>query len=102
MKSINLQFIHKLKRKWKLESSLQVVLILCVFALSGTTVVWLKSIIFDYLGVNNSTSILSKIGLYIIIVLPLYQLLLIGYGFLLGQQKFFLNKVKRLQLAFKK
>jgi fructose-specific phosphotransferase system IIC component len=94
MKLKKLVFLNRLKRKWKLENLFQVILVLCVFALTGTTVVLLKSFIFGYIGIDNSTSIPSKIVLYIIFVIPLYQILLIGFAFLLGQQKFFLWKMK--------
>jgi len=83
-----------LQEKWKLKSLLQVIAILCVFSLSGSTVVLLRPLFFELVGVGNNTSLIVKISLYILFIFPAYQLLLLGYGWIFGQQRFFLKKIK--------
>jgi len=88
-------FLEKLKSKWGLESMLQVILILIVFALTGSSVVFLKPLVFKIIGFEDITGWRGTV-LYLLLIFPLYQILLIGYGFLFGQFKFFWDKEKKL------
>jgi len=73
----------------------QVVLVIIVFAFTGMTVVWARPIIFKVLGIENSSGWLKTIS-YLVLVFPLYQVLLLAYGFIFGQFKFFWEKEKKL------
>jgi hypothetical protein len=88
-------FLERMKQKWGLNSILQVVLILIVFAITGTTVVWARPIIFNVLGIEHSSGWVKTVS-YLVLVFPLYQVLLLGYGFVLGQFSFFWEKEKKL------
>ncbi len=88
-------FLERMKQKWGLNSILQVVLILIVFAVTGTTVVWARPIIFNVLGIEHSSGWVKTVS-YLVLVFPLYQVLLLGYGFVLGQFSFFWEKEKKL------
>jgi len=88
-------FLQKLQDKWQLQSLLQVVLVLTAFALTGTTVLWIKKPLFDLLGISMEKGGFWKTVLYLIFVLPLYQLILLAWGFLLGQFSFFWEKEKQ-------
>lgn len=81
--------IDKLKKRWGVNSPVQVIIILIVFALTGMTAVYIKKPIFHYLGAENIQSTALYVLLYIITVLPAYQVLLLFYGFIFGQFKFF-------------
>ncbi|WP_228527659.1 DUF6787 family protein [Pararhodonellum marinum] len=87
-------FLQKLRSKWQLKSIWQVVLVLLVFALTGFTVLFIKKPLFDFLGISLEKGGFWKTVLYLIFVLPLYQLILLFYGFLLGQFHFFWEKEK--------
>jgi CBS domain containing-hemolysin-like protein len=89
-------FLEKLKQKWGLNNLLQVILILIVFALTGTTIVLIKPYIFTLLGIQRGEATILQNILYLIFVLPLYQTLLLIYGFLFGQFKFFWEKEKQI------
>ena len=91
-------FLERMKAKWGLNSVLQVVLILIVFALTGMTVVWARPIIFKLLGIENAGGWLKTIS-YLVLVFPLYQCLLLFYGFVFGQFSFFWEKEKKLVKA---
>lgn len=94
-------FLERMKQKWGLTSLLQVILILIVFALTGTTVVWIRPIIFKLLGIEDASGWLKTIS-YLILVFPLYQVLLLIYGFIFGQFSFFWEKEKKLAKAVQK
>ncbi|HLT07277.1 MAG TPA: DUF6787 family protein [Cyclobacteriaceae bacterium] len=88
-------FLAKLQSKWKLKSIWQVVLVLVVFACTGTTVLLIKEPIFSLLGVDMEKGGFWKTVLYLLLVLPLYQAFLLIYGFLFGQFHFFWEKEKQ-------
>jgi hypothetical protein len=88
-------FLERMKQKWGLTSIFQVVLILIVFALTGMTVVWIRPIIFHVLGIDHANGWI-KTACYLILVFPLYQVLLLVYGFIFGQFSFFWEKEKKL------
>ena len=88
-------FLHRLQTKWKLNSLLQVVLILIVFALTGFTILFIKKPIFDFLGVSMEKGGFWKTVLYLLLVLPLYQIILLMWGFVFGQFSFFWEKEKQ-------
>ncbi|GGZ18963.1 hypothetical protein GCM10007049_09090 [Echinicola pacifica] len=88
-------FFHRLQEKWKLNSLWQVFLVLLAFACTGLTVLYIKQPIFDLLGVDMSTGGFWKTFLYLLLVLPLYQAMLLFYGFVFGQFHFFWDKEKK-------
>lgn len=91
-----MSLLLRLKNKWGLASILQVVAVLVVFSLAGSSVVFLRKSLFSLLGFNSNTSLITKTVTYIIFVFPAYQLLLLIYGFLLGQFRFFWEKEKKI------
>jgi hypothetical protein len=88
-------FLEKLKIKWQLKSLWQVILILVVFACTGFTILFIKQPIFDFFGLDNTKGSFFKTVLYLLLVLPLYQLFLLIYGFIFGQFSFFWEKEKQ-------
>jgi hypothetical protein len=88
--------IDKIKQKWGLKSDFQFFIINLVFALAGMSVVFVRKPIFHLLHITDHTSIWIKIGVYIPIFFPTYQINLLIYGFLFGQFAFFWDKEKRL------
>ncbi|WP_158855788.1 DUF6787 family protein [Lunatibacter salilacus] len=88
-------WLQKLQYKWKLKSIWQVILVLIVFACTGMTVLYIKKPIFALLGVDMSTGGFYKTVLYLLLVLPLYQVFLLIYGFIFGQFSFFWEKEKQ-------
>ncbi|WP_246032603.1 DUF6787 family protein [Roseivirga ehrenbergii] len=84
----NTQFLEKMKERWNLNSLIQVVLVLIVFSLTGTSVVFLKPYVFQLFGIESLTGI-KGVFLYLLLIPPLYQILLLFYGTLLGQFSFF-------------
>lgn len=77
------------KRRWKIEKDWQVAVILSVFALTGTTTMYVNRWFDALLGLDENRSFWVKLVVFLIIVLPVYNILLMVYGTLLGQYKFF-------------
>ena len=89
-------WLGKMQAKWGLDSTRQVLLVLVVFTLSGSSVVWLRKGLFHLLGYDETTPMSLKTITYIIFIFPTYQSLLLLYGFLLGQFSFFWEKEKKM------
>ena len=87
--------IKKLGERWGVDSAWQVVAILIVFACTGFSVLYLKKPIFALAGITTETSAWIRVPFYILTILPAYQVLLLFYGFLFGQFRFFWEFEKR-------
>lgn len=87
---------NRLKIKWNIESNWQVFLIILVFTLAGPTVVFIKDWYFHLLAFDENTATITKTIAYLLFIFPAYQVLLLFYGFLLGQFHFFWEKEKAL------
>ena len=87
--------IDKLKKKWGIPRTIDIILILIVFSLAGMSIVYVRVPVFEVLGIGD-THFAIKTIVYILIVFPAYQLFLLFYGLLLGQFRFFWDKEKRM------
>jgi hypothetical protein len=90
-------FLQRLQSKWQLKSLTQVLLVLLVFACTGTTVLLIKNPLLAFFGIERGgdQGVLNTL-LYLLLVLPLYQVMLLIYGFIFGQFRFFWEKEKQL------
>ena len=95
-----MNWIEKLKNKWNIKSSRQFVIILVVFALTGTTVVLIKRPIVAFFAENGTRTTTFNV-IYFICILPLYNLILLFYGSLLCQFYFFWAYEKKMIRRFK-
>jgi hypothetical protein len=89
-------FLQKLQDKWKLKSLFQVIMVLIVFSLTGMTVVLVRPLVFNWFGFTELTPFWLKTITYILLIFPMYQILILVYGALLGQFSFFWEKEKKL------
>ena len=85
-------WIERLRKRWQLRSAWQVIIVLLVFACTGFTVMFLKKPILQLLETDDTSS--ASIAYYLLI-LPLYNLILLAYGFVFGQFQFFWEFEKR-------
>lgn len=78
------------KERWKIKSNWQLVVIFIVFAITGSSAAYFSEPILGLIGINKETiSGWIYYPLYIILIFPVYQVLLVSYGFLFGQYQFF-------------
>lgn len=94
--------MEKLKTRWGIKTNLEVVLILIVFALTGSSSVKVAKPLLDGLGFTRELftegwffSVLYW-TLRIVIIFPIYQVLLVFFGWLFGQFQFFWNFEKKM------
>lgn len=88
--------MKKLMKRWGLTSNWQVVVIFIVFAITGSTAAKMAGPITETLGITTE---LGK-GIYwtirILIIFPVYQVLLVFFGWLFGEFTFFWNFEKKM------
>lgn len=86
-------WLQKLQDRWDVSAG-RVIIILVVFALTGFTVMFLKKPVVAFFTGDGEQPLLFTI-LYYILILPVYNVILLIYGFLLGQFEFFWEFEKR-------
>ncbi|MCC5931905.1 MAG: hypothetical protein JJU28_21860 [Cyclobacteriaceae bacterium] len=91
-----MSYLHRLRIKWGVSSMYQVIVIMLVFAITGFTIIFLKDVYFKLLGFDQNTPVWIKTFIYLLLVFPSYQLLILGYGALFGQFDFFWSKEKKM------
>lgn len=89
-----MKWFEKLKYKWKLTGT-QLVIVLLVFACTGTTVLLLKHPVLNLLIPGGYNEWWHSV-VYYILILPIYNIVLLFYGFLFGQFSFFWEFEKRM------
>jgi len=87
-----LSLIDRLKKRWNLNSTTQVLVVLLVFACTGTSVVLLRRWLVGNFEWANSRWFTYS---YYWLILPFYNLMLLGWGFIFGQFAFFWEFEKR-------
>jgi len=95
-------WIDRLKRKWGITSTWQVIAILIAFSLAGSSVTRIRRIFWPMLGFSTDTSMWIQVPTYIALIFPTYQVMLLVFGTLLGQFKFFWEKEKAMGRFFLK
>jgi hypothetical protein len=89
--------MKRLKEKWGIESNTQLTVIFIVFAITGSCAAKLAEPLTEFLGFPPET---TSGWLYwtvrIFSVFPLYQVLLIFFGTIFGQFKFFWEFEKKM------
>lgn len=87
--------MNKFKAKWNINSDWQLLIILIVFSITGSAAMVVRKFVFGWIGITPDTSLWIKVPLYILILFPAYQILLIVIGSLLGQFNFFYSFQKK-------
>jgi hypothetical protein len=89
------KWIERLQVKWKLPSIWQVIIVLLVFTCTGFTVMFMKEPLLELLAGREGKTPLASV-LYYLFIFPIYNVLLLGYGFIFGQFSFFWEFEKRM------
>lgn len=89
--------MKKLKQRWGIKSNWQLAVIFLVFAITGSTAAKLASPLCGFIGINSEDHHwLIYWPVRILIILPIYQVLLLLFGWLFGQFRFFWNFEKKM------
>lgn len=79
----------KLKDRWKVDNSTDVIIILVVFACTGFSVLYVKKLFFGWAGIDWQTPAWIRLCATLFVILPLYQVILLGWGWVFGKFNFF-------------
>jgi formyltetrahydrofolate-dependent phosphoribosylglycinamide formyltransferase len=90
----------QLKRKWQV-STKQFILIICVFAITGTITAYLSRTISSWAGFDETTWWVWKVLLSLIVLIFGYQVIILLVGYLFGQFAFFWNYEKKILTAMR-
>lgn len=97
--------MKKLKERWGITSTIQIIIILLVFSITGSLSLKLSGVALEFLGIDKATMTpwlywpLSVLTTFI-----LYQLLLVSIGTIFGQHQFFWAMEKKMlsRIGFKR
>lgn len=89
--------MQRLKARWGIHSNFQLVIIMVVFAVTGSSAAKLASPLTTFLGITiESTSAWIYWPVRVFLIFPIYQVLLVFFGFIFGQFRFFWNFEKKM------
>jgi hypothetical protein len=88
--------MKKLKERWGITTIYQLLLIIVVFAINGSLSARISSYLMTFIGINDDNTHWFIYYLLLVLVLPIYPFLLMGFGYLFGQSKFFFPFGKRM------
>ncbi|MDR5590125.1 DUF6787 family protein [Christiangramia sediminicola] len=97
--------MKKLKDRWEIDSNWQLFIILLVFAITGSSAAKLASPVCELVGITQQNSHWSIYWLFrILLIFPIYQVLLVSFGWIFGQFQFFWSFEKKMlsRLGFAK
>lgn len=94
--------MNRLKQRWGITSNLQLAVILIVFAITGSSSVYVARPVLAWIGLQPGGLTEAWWGdwlywtLRILVLFPIYQVLLIAIGWVFGQFGFFWNFEKKM------
>ena len=94
--------MKRFKKRWGITSNLQIVIICIVFAITGSASVWVAKPFLHWIGLDSLLSEEQWWGpwvywtLRLLLIFPFYQVLLVCFGWLFGQFRFFWNFEKKM------
>ena len=97
--------MSNLKERWGITSNWQIFIILFVFSITGSSSLFVAKPIIKFIGItkeNLNTTVYWI--LYVLISFIFYQIMLVFFGWLFGQFKFFWNMEKKMlsRMGFKR
>jgi len=96
-----LYLFKKLENKWVVDYKWEMIRIFIVFAVTGSSSVFIGRPIIKFLGITKENlNIIIYWALYIVIGLIFYQILLVTFGWLFGQFQFFWSFEKKMLRRF--
>ena len=87
--------LKKLKERWGITSNFQIVIIFIVFGITGTVSAYISGPLTDFIIGESDIYWLIKLLIRILILTPIYQVLLLLFGYIFFQYRFFYNFVKK-------
>lgn len=94
--------MQKLKARWGIDSNFQLIIIFIVFAITGSSSVYVAKPFLDWIGFDRESfpdafwSPYAYWFLRLVLIFPFYQVLLLAFGWLFGQFNFFWEMEKKI------
>jgi hypothetical protein len=88
--------MKKLKERWNIKSNWQLFVIFLVFGITGSTAAKFAAPTTDLVGITREMGWFIYWPTRILIIFPLYQILLVFFGWLFGEFHFFWNFEKKM------
>ena len=88
--------MENLKKRWGITSNFQLVIIFVVFAITGSASAWLSKPVCNLIGINKEDLGLWFTPVRLLVIFPLYPFVLMFFGYLFGQSKFFFPFSKKM------
>lgn len=87
----------KLKERWGISSNWEIIVILLVFAVTGSTASYLGKPVLNYLEITpEAFSTFGYWTIRIVLLFIMYQFMLVFFGWLFGQYAFFWSFEKKM------
>ena len=87
--------MKKLKERWGITSNFQIVIIFIVFGITGSVSAYISGPLTSIIIGESELHWLIKLLIRIIVLTPIYQVLLLLFGYIFFQYRFFYNFVKK-------
>ena len=97
------EWYEKFKVRWEITSNRQAIIIFIVFGITGSVASKLAQPLTEFIGLNqdgNDWYIYWPVRIFLIF--PIYQVLLIFFGSVFGQFKFFWSFEKKMMSRFQR
>ena len=87
--------LENLKKRWRINTNLQLIKIIIVFGITGSLAAWLSKPLISFLNIVDEGTFLGWI-FRLIIIFPIYQIILIIVAALFGEFKWFWSFLKKM------
>lgn len=94
-----MRWIKKLQAMWALKSLWQVIIVLVVFACTGFTILFIRAPLINFFTGGGEKEWWMTV-IYVLMILPIYNVVLLCYGFLFGQFAFFWKYEQKMLRRF--
>jgi hypothetical protein len=88
--------LKKLKKRWNIQTNRQLFIIFLVFAITGSSAAKLAAPLTDFFEIKKEMGWYVYWPFRIVIILPIYQVLLVFFGWVFGEFQFFWNFEKKM------
>ena len=88
--------MKKLKERWNIESNWQLTVIFVVFAITGSTAAKFAGPVSEWIGLSKDLNPWVYWPVRLLLIFPIYQVLLVFFGWVFGEFQFFWNFEKKM------
>jgi len=84
--------MQKMKERWGVSSTRRFIVIMIVFSLAGSSIMFCRQPVYNVLHLSAESSLWLKIP----VAIAIYQVMLLAWGAALGEFQFFWEKEKKM------